>query len=60
MDDFIPVKAAWVLRNYRHVVNSMRVSFGNQANQVKWVVANKDENGWWLGRGISEETRAVL
>lgn len=60
MDDFMPAKALWVLRNYRDVVNSMRVSFGNQANQVKWVVANKDESGWWLGRGISEETRAVL
>lgn len=60
MDDFMPAKALWVLRNYRDVVNSMLVSFGNQARQVKWVVANRGENGWWLGRGISEETRAVL
>ena len=60
MDEFAPAQALWVMRNYEDVVNSMLVSFHNQAKQVQRIVAERDESGWWLGRGISDETYSLL
>ncbi len=60
MDEFAPAKVVWVMRNYEDVVNSMLVSFRNQAKQVQRIVANRDDKGWWLGRGMSDETYALL
>lgn len=60
MDEFSPAKALWVMRNFEDVVNSMLVSFRNQAKQVQRIVANRGDDGWWLGRGMSDETFSLL
>jgi hypothetical protein len=60
MGEFAPAKALWMMRHYEDVVNSMLVSFRNQARQVQRIVENRGDDGWWLGRGMSETTYALL
>ncbi len=59
MEEFAPAKTLWVMRHYEDVVNSMMVSFRNQAKQVRRIVEQRDE-GWWLGRGMSDQTYALV
>ncbi len=59
MDEFAPAKALWMMRHYEDVVNSMLVSFRNQAKQVQRIVAQRDDD-WWLGQGMSDATFALL
>lgn len=59
MEEFAPAKVLWVMRHYEDVVNSMLVSFRNQAKQVRRIVEYRDD-GWWLGRGMSDETYALV
>lgn len=60
MGEFAPAKALWMMRNYEDVVNSMLVSFRNQARQVQRIVANRGDDGWWLERGMSDATYDLL
>lgn len=60
MDEFTPAKALWVMRGYEDVVNSMLVSFRNQAKQVQRIVADRHGDDWWLGKGMSDETFMLL
>jgi hypothetical protein len=57
--DFAPAKVVWVWRDYRDVVNSMLVSFSNQAKQVKRVAADPASDDW-RGMGMSEETHNLV
>jgi hypothetical protein len=59
MDEFSPAKTIWIVRDYNDVVNSMMRSFGNMAKQVLRIVDDGDPSGW-IGRGMSDETRAIL
>lgn len=59
MDEFAPAQTVWVMRHYEDVVNSMLVSFRNQAEQVQYIVADRDASGW-PARGMSNETYALL
>lgn len=54
-----PVKTVWVNRHYNDVVNSMLVSFNNQAAQVKRIAHNRTSDGWLSG-GLSDETFDLL
>lgn len=60
MDEFAPSQLLWVLRNYEDVVNSMLVSFKNQAQQMRRLVMHGEASPAWIGKGISDETFAVL
>lgn len=60
MDEFSPAKTIWVMRHYEDVVNSMLVSFRHQARQVQRIVSDRKGDGWWLGRGMSDETFGIL
>jgi hypothetical protein len=59
LDEFAPAQAIWVMRDYEDVVNSMLVSFGNQAKQVRRIAVDRNGSGW-LGRGMSDQTHAVV
>ena len=59
MNRLSPAKTVWIVRQYDDVVNSMLRSFGNMAKQVLRIVDNRDSSGW-IGRGMSDETHAVL
>jgi hypothetical protein len=59
MEEFRPAKTVWLTRHYDDVVNSMLVSFRNQANQVKRIARNRTSDGW-LSRGLSDDTYAHL
>jgi hypothetical protein len=59
LDEFAPGRAIWVVRDYEDVVNSMLVSFRNQAKQVQRIVRDRDGSGW-LGRGMSDHTHALV
>ena len=59
MHDFSPSKAVWVLRDYNDVVNSMLVSFNNQAEQVKRIAKYRTSDGW-LSAGMSDETYSAI
>lgn len=59
MKEFSPAKVVWVSRHYDDVSNSMLVSFKNQAKQVKRIVERRSSE-WWLGKGMSDETYAIL
>ncbi|RRJ84597.1 sulfotransferase family protein [Aestuariirhabdus litorea] len=52
-------KVIWVVRHYHDVVNSMLVSFKNQANQVRRIVRYRTSDGW-LSEGMSDQTYALL
>jgi hypothetical protein len=59
LDEFTPAQAIWVVRDYEDVVNSMLVSFRNQAKQVQRIAADRNGSGW-LGTGMSEETHTLV
>jgi hypothetical protein len=59
MDEFSPAKAVWLMRNFEDVVNSMLVSFRNQAKQVQRIAIDRNGSGW-LGKGMSDETHEVV
>lgn len=54
-----PAKTLWVNRHYNDVVNSMLVSFRNQAEQVSRIARYRDSDGW-LSEGISDETYHLI
>jgi hypothetical protein len=59
MENFAPARTVWIVRDYNDVVNSMRVSFGNQARQVKRIATDRDSDGW-QGQGMSDATHAMV
>jgi hypothetical protein len=59
MEQFAPARTVWILRDYNDVVNSMRVSFGNQAKQVQRIARDRDSDGW-QGQGMSDATHALV
>ncbi len=59
MEEFAPARTVWIVRDYNDVVNSMRVSFGNQAKQVKRIAKDRDSDGW-QGQGMSDATHALV
>ena len=59
LDALAPARALWVLRHYDAVARSMLRSFPNQAQVARWLAQGPDES-WWPGRGVSDETRALL
>ncbi|MCW9058158.1 MAG: sulfotransferase [Gammaproteobacteria bacterium] len=59
MEEFAPARTVWIVRDYNDVVNSMRVSFGNQAKQVKRIAKDRDSDGW-QGQGMSDTTHALV
>jgi hypothetical protein len=60
MELFSPAKTVWVTRNYHDVVNSMLISFKNQAKQVRALSVDREMGGWWLGRGMSDQTHEIV
>lgn len=60
MAEFQPARTVWIVRRYPDVVNSMLVSFRNQAKQVRYIAEHGNHGGWWLGEGISETTYELL
>lgn len=59
METFAPAKTVWIVRRYEDVVNSMLISFGNMAKQVRRIAGDRDSSGW-LGEGMSDATHAVV
>jgi hypothetical protein len=59
MQTFAPARTLWVLRDCPDVVNSMLVSFRNQARQVLRIAADRNSDGW-RGEGMSDETHALV
>jgi hypothetical protein len=59
MERFRPSKAVWVYRSYDDVVNSMLISFDDQSNQIL-SIANDINSSSWRGRGMSDETHALV
>jgi len=59
LDEFAPGQGIWMVRDYEDVVNSMLVSFRNQAKQVQRIAADRNGSGW-LGQGMSDETHALV
>ena len=60
MDFFSPAKTIWVTRNYEDIVNSMLVSFSNQAKQIVALSKDRSLGGWWLGKGMTDETYELV
>ena len=59
MTDFEYSKTLWIFRQYEDVVNSMIRSFGNMDAQILRLVDDPDAEAW-LGKGMSDETHAIL
>jgi hypothetical protein len=59
MGEFSSSKTVWINRNYEDVVNSMLVSFRNQARQVNRIVKDRASDGW-LSEGMSDMTRSII
>lgn len=59
LDDFAPAKAVWIVRDYRDSSRSAVRSFGNFVPQLRRLARDKSA-GAWRGRGMSDETQAVL
>jgi hypothetical protein len=59
MEFLSPAKTVWIVRRYEDVVNSMLISFGNMAKQVRRI-AHDPSSGGWLGQGMSDDTLAVV
>jgi hypothetical protein len=59
LDEFAPAKAVWIVRAFDDTVNSATRSFGHFADQVHRLAKNKAGAGW-RGRGMSDETQALL
>ncbi len=59
MEQFPNSKVIWVFRHYDDSINSMLVSFKNQARQAKEVA--EDRNGsQWRGQGMSDTTHKLV
>lgn len=58
MDEFVPARTLWVVRDWRDSVHSAIRSFGNFVPQWKRLVTGDSPD--WRGRGMSAETRAML
>ena len=59
LDDFAPAKAVWIVRDYHDSSRSAVRSFGNFVPQLRRLARDKSA-GAWRGRGMSDETQAVL
>lgn len=59
MAAFAPAKIVWIVRDYNDVVNSMQVSFSNQAQQVQRIAQDRESDGW-QGNGMSDETHELV
>lgn len=59
MEEFSSSKTVWINRSYEDVVNSMLISFRNQAKQVKRITKDRASNGW-LSEGMSDMTHSML
>lgn len=59
LDDFAPAKAVWIVRDYRDSSRSAVRSFGNFVPQLRRLARDKSA-GAWRGRGMSDETQAML
>lgn len=55
---FAPARVLWIYRDYRDVVNSMLVSFRNQAQQIQRLASGADAS-WW-GRALSPAALKIL
>jgi hypothetical protein len=59
MQDFVPAKTLWVVRDWRDSVNSAVKSFGNFVPQWDRLAHGNGTDGW-RGRGMSGATRDLL
>lgn len=59
LDGFAPAKAVWIVRDYRDTARSAVRSFGNFVPQLRRLAHDKASDGW-RGRGMSDETQALL
>lgn len=59
LDDFAPAKALWMLRNLDDMVNSHLRTWTSCPSIVANIVADR-ESGGWRGRGMSDQTHAVI
>lgn len=60
MEEFSLARTIWVTRNYEDIVNSMLLSFRNQAKQIRALSNDRTMGGWWLGKGMSDETYELV
>ena len=58
MDEFVPARTLWVVRDWRDSVHSAVKSFGNFVPQWRRLAAGDSSD--WRGRGMSADTRAML
>lgn len=59
MSTFEPAKVIWIFRKYEDVVNSMMRSFANMDQQIIRLADDPNSEAW-LGKGMSDETHAIL
>lgn len=59
MENFKPARTIWMVRNYRDVANSAVRSFTGFALNARFL-ADDPEAAGWRGKGMSEETRAIV
>ncbi len=59
MDQLVPAKTLWCVRNYNDSVRSMTRSFGLFGEQVRRLSLDKAAAGW-RGRGMSDATQSLL
>lgn len=59
MERYAPAKTVWIVRHFDDVVNSMLVSFNNQAAQVMRVAQDPGSDDW-RGLGMSDDTHALV
>ncbi len=59
LTEFAGSRAVWMFRHYDDVVNSMLISFRNQAAQVKRIALDRNSDGW-LGECMSDETHELI
>ncbi len=59
MDEFPPARTLWIVRAFDDSVSSAIRSFGNFSVQLHRLARDKNGNGW-RGRGMSDETQAIL
>jgi hypothetical protein len=52
-------KAVWIVRHHDDVVNSMRLSFRDQGDQIRALAKDRDASSW-RGQGMSDATQALL
>ena len=56
LDVFSPAKCLWVNRRYENVVNSHIERWTKMKSFIEQIIANKDKQQDWRGKGMSEET----